>query len=160
MGKGYLFKCKKCGEEYNVMTGIGFLFYEDYKRVAEDIKKGKYGEKWQKIMKDTSHIVVDAESYIYICDSCGNWRTEPDLSLYKPKNIIEASSGDKTEENDDYIYTWSDDFREKYELMKTYVHKCSECGKTTRKISLEEAKTLQCPKCKALNEYDSFMFWD
>lgn len=50
MGSGYDFKCKKCKIEYSAIPGIGIMYPRVYQGAIEDIKNGKYGPEWQKIM--------------------------------------------------------------------------------------------------------------
>ena len=47
MGSGFGFKCSCCGYEYDVCTGIGMLFPQEYKKLLSDIKQGKYGTEWK-----------------------------------------------------------------------------------------------------------------
>ena len=46
MGYGYTYKCKKCGHEYSVSSGIGMLYPNICEEELEKIKAGKYGEEW------------------------------------------------------------------------------------------------------------------
>ena len=60
MGKGLIYKCKKCGKEYFVSYGIGYAFHMDYEEIENDIKAGKQGEEWKAIFENEKYI---AEPY-------------------------------------------------------------------------------------------------
>jgi DNA-directed RNA polymerase subunit RPC12/RpoP len=44
MGMGYEYKCSKCGKEYYVSLGVGFLQPNICKEELKKIKNGEYGE--------------------------------------------------------------------------------------------------------------------
>ena len=151
MGMGYDFICKKCGHWYNIHLGSGTMFYKVYQSCIRDIQAGKYGEEWKALALSHEHIAVDAETYLYICESCGNWKTDMDLSLYEPKEP------DKIQ-NEKYFMLWK---LEKYcSLLKPYVHKCDKCGEIMHKFNEEQVSSLSCPKCGTENEIAGVIYWD
>lgn len=152
MGRGYLFKCKNCKKRYSLQLGIGMLFSEVYREKLESIDKGEYGDEWQKLYKETPFAAVDIWRELFICDSCGNWKVKPNLSLYAPNNpeqIIPQSSVSRY------------DLEQDYKLLKEYSHICSKCGKAMSKILDDNIpRSLPCPNCGTENEIGSLMMWD
>lgn len=43
MGQGYKYVCKKCGEEYDVLTGLEMMFPAVYAKTMKDISEGRLG---------------------------------------------------------------------------------------------------------------------
>ena len=164
MGIGLNFKCQKCGKEYRVMRGVGMMFPLTYERTMEAIKEGRYGEQWKQIVTETSYAAVNAEKEVYLCSSCGSWRTERNLSLYRPNDpeqIRTKQYGIKTvEEWGDVPYVDRDDLKRDYKLIKAFPHKCGKCGKRMRKAKEAEIKKLPCPRCGTVNSSNGILLWD
>lgn len=87
MGQGYGFTCEKCNHQYDAFIGGGFLYTEVYKEMLSDIKAGKYGIEWKQLYEDNDYVAVSADKHLFICDDCGNWIVDKDISLYVPKDI-------------------------------------------------------------------------
>ena len=164
MGKGYRFKCKKCQNEYCASWGIGGAFPLVYRSCLSDIIAGKYGLEWKKLALSEEYIAVDASSYLYSCNFCGNWKIAYSLSLYKPKNpksIPDKQYGIKTVREWGYVpYVTPLDFEDDYIFLKSYVHKCDKCGKRMHKTDIKHLTSLACPKCGTDNEIDGILMWD
>ena len=164
MGRGFKFVCKNCGHEYDAFFGIGMFFLDVYEACIADIKSGKYGEEWKALLQSQEYIAVDAEKYLYVCKSCGNWKIDMSLSLYAPKEpdkIPDIQYGIKTVKEWGYVpYVTSVDLEENYSFMKSYVHKCDRCGKRMHKDFLDYSTHLPCPKCGTENNVYSPFFWD
>lgn len=80
MGNGYMLKCSKCEKNYEVVEGTGMT---EAKGILNAAKHGNYGEEYKHILCESDDVSIDTESYIYICDICGHWKLEPDLSIYR-----------------------------------------------------------------------------
>ncbi len=164
MGDGYDFVCKKCKKEYSVMHGIGMMYPTIYQETIEDAKNGKYGSEWQELISSSKYIAINAEREVYICSSCGKWKTELDLSLYRPKDedaIRTKQFGIKTVEEWGYVpYVFGQDFQAEYDLIKVYAHKCDHCGKRMHKANEEELSKLSCPYCGTENTSEGLLMWD
>lgn len=168
MGRGYGFICSQCGNEYGYGIGVGFLFPMVYEETLKEVKKGKYGEEWKNLVKNTKNIAIDAEEHLYVCKKCGTWKTEEGLSLYTPKD----KKALKTKNNDsrwavgfDFSqasYVTSEELREYYKLLKSYTHRCPKCKARMHRATSEEAFNLPCPKCggKAKEDYLDIINWD
>lgn len=151
MGSGYSFKCKKCGREYDVLVGIGFRFPTEYQNCIKAIKRGKYGLEWKTLFLKTPNAVVDAEEYLYVCNSCGYWKIEKSLSLYS--STVELSK-------DTYIMPYK--LTEACNFIKSYYHKCKKCGKQMHKVDEDDIPSLllSCPKCGTENNVAELIMWD
>ena len=164
MGTGYLFKCKNCKKRYSVQLGIGFLFPKVYRETLETIDNGMYDEEMQKLFRETPYAAVDAERELFICDNCGNWKVDANLSLYA-RNDIELlkrrSYGEKAvEELGHEPCVMRFDLEENYHLIREYSHICSKCGNVMKKNSDIIPSMLLCPKCGTENEVANLMQWD
>ena len=152
MGSGYGFVCKKCGNRYSVNTGIGFMFPDEYKKLVDKIKKGRYGEEWKQLFKSTPKAVVDAESELYICNGCGNWDVSPVASIYAP---------DKPDSAEKPVhYVMKSDLESDYHIVKRYYHKCGKCGKRMHRGTEREMISLPCPKCGGKDTAADLIMWD
>ncbi len=166
MGSGIGLKCSKCGKEYAAYTGIGFLFPQVYKETLTDVKNGKYGEEWKNLALSEELVAVDAERYLYVCEKCGHWDTEPDLSLYAPNDVEKIKQkkyGEKTVEQwGEVPYVMSDGLEEDYHLLKRRDHICEKCGGVMHKATREEEYTLHCPDCGGapVEGYHCLHKWD
>lgn len=162
MGRGYGFKCTKCKNEYSVMPGM--MYPQVYQEAIKDIKNGNYGAQWQQLINSEEYVAVNAEREIYICSDCKHWKLELNLSLYRPKDVEAIRTeqyGIKTVEEWGYVlYVMGHDFKEKYSLMKVFVHKCEKCGKRMHKATEAEMENLPCPKCGTENSPNGLIMWD
>ena len=151
MGSGMEYRCRSCGNTYYACFGIGMFFPEEYAKVLKKIKKGKYGKELQEIALNTPHVAVDAETYLYECRKCGNWRIEEGLSLYEPDDfelLKDIEFGQKTvRQLGEMPYVMWSDIRKYYHIVKRYVHKCDKCGSRMHKLTVDEIDSLPCPKC-------------
>ena len=157
MGSGYAYHCTKCGHEYEVHYGIGFLFPEQYEEVMKAVRTGKYGEEWKALAAGVEYVAVDAEAYVYLCRKCGAWKEEPGLSLFVPKGEAQMAAAKDRERdakkwNDaPYVTPW--ELRADYKLLKRRIHKCDKCGSVMHRMSEEELLKLPCPKCGGEPEF-------
>ena len=165
MGTGYNFKCKKCHYEYMLFLGIGMRFPSKYRECLNDIKEGKYGEEWKQLALSQEYIAVDASKYLYFCNFCGNWEISYSLSLYKPKDpnsVLNQQFGIKTVREWGYVpYVTPHELEHDYTFIKSYVHKCSKCGKRMHKTDTEQLTSSACPKCGTQNRlFNEKIYWD
>ena len=164
MGRGYGYKCKECKHRYSAFPGIGKAYPEAYRELIQKIEDGGYGEEWQRLLKDTPYVAVNAENVIYSCKECGQWEMGQDITLYAPnhpKAILSKQYGIKTVEEWGYVpFVMNWELREEYHVLKRHYHKCSKCGKRMHKASENEVKHLPCPKCGTENEVRDYIIWD
>ncbi len=164
MGQGYSYKCRKCGNKYNIMPGSGMMFPEEYRETVARIRSGEYGAEWKERFSEKEYTAVNAERALYLC-SCGAFQIEPNLSLYEPadpEGLKKVQFGEKTvEEWGDIPYmTW--ELKKYLKYTAAYSHKCPECGKRMHKVSENVIKdtALRCPECGEPNKPDGELLWD
>ena len=155
MSKGYNFKCKKCGEEYSVFTGIGMLMPMEYRQTLDEIRQGVWGEEYKQTLADNPLMAVDVEEEVYICGTCGRWKNEKNMDLYAPNHPEEKTVAEKGCEP----FVMRADLLENYRLVKRRVHYC-ECGKRMRRATDSEARNLPCPHCGEVNTAQTPVLWD
>ncbi len=163
MGNGIEFTCKKCGHTDSAMFGVGFLFPDVYQNTVSEIKAGKYGSKWKELFEQIPGAAVNAEEELYVCPACGGYASEPNLTIYEPKDpaiskvhnevfaIANPASGQE------YVVPW--ELAGDYRRVKVFVHKCPECGKRMHKYRAGDR--LRCPKCRqGWMEETGYLNWD
>lgn len=82
MGRIHKYICSGCGEKYSTIIGIGMMNEMLEKRMLEDIRDGKYGQEWKKLVERKDFCEIDTRKSVYICPECGRWKNEEDGSLY------------------------------------------------------------------------------
>ena len=126
MGYGYTYKCKKCGHEYSVSSGIGMLYPNICEEELKNIKSGKYGEDWKQASIDCGpDLKIDVIDKTYMCYDCNSWKKQTDITLYKPKE-------DCAPKYKDVIYYMPGD--KGYSAYKKTVHNCPKCGKKMKEL--------------------------
>lgn len=160
MGSGHGYICSKCGNEYEVLLGVGMRTYET---TIDKIKNGVYGNEWKDIFSSQEYMAVDAEKNLYTC-KCGNWTVEHSLSLYAPKEpdkIPDKQYGIKTVKEWGYVpYVMKYDLDNDYYCIKHYIHRCQKCGSEMQKTDTKTIHSLPCPECGNINSISSFVNWD
>ena len=152
MGYGYTYKCKKCGHEYSVSSGIGFMYPDICQEQLEKIKSGEYGDDWKQAVSecgpDLKIAVIDK---VYMCSDCNIWDEKTEITLYKPKD-------ESTGKEEAFYYMPGD---EGYSAYKKTVQNCSKCGKNMKTLNEKKLLFLPCPKCGELNEQETdVIMWD
>lgn len=67
MGKGFVYKCPKCGHEEELHTGIGFMSPLEADMERENILAGIYGPKAQAALVAHPEAPVSVERAMYQC---------------------------------------------------------------------------------------------
>lgn len=164
MGSGYMYKCRKCKNEYTVRLGGGMSFPAVYRQVLNDIKSGVYGDELGELANSHQYTAVNAIRWVYICNHCGNWKSDYILDLYVPtdiEKIAKTKYGVKTVDEWGYVpYVMPYSLRANYKLLKRFIHKCPDCGKRTHKASEKELQKLPCPNCKTKGNKAAYLNWD
>ena len=163
MGNGLGFRCNSCGHVFIACFGIGFCFPMEYEETAEEIRKGKYGQEWKELFESIPGAAIDAEREMYVCSSCGNSKNELNLAIYRPKE-----PGVSKVHNESFSvavpvygreYVMRYELEQDYKLVKSYVHRCPECGKRMHKY--REGDILKCPECKkGRMKPNDVLMWD
>lgn len=164
MGTGYKLRCTNCGEEFDLLFGIGFLYPEQVKRVRQSALNGEFGEEWKKIINDNPYYIIEPKEYLYWCPKCHCFEMGEELSIYKPKNLddlLKQQRGEKT------VKEWGYDpwgiSRDNYELVKEFVRECPKCKTKMERKDEDEIEDLEliCPECGGkLTNTDTIINWD
>lgn len=152
MGSGTVYKCKKCGHEFNVLTGIGMLYPHVCNETKEKIRKGKYGKEWKTLLNENPDCIVNCERELLICEDCGTPKTEKNLSLYLPRKRAKTNP-----------YAFGEELEKKHTLLAAYPHRCKKCGGSCKAVRQEIfPSSLKCPKCgeKMVNDPMLMISWD
>ncbi|MBO4869423.1 MAG: hypothetical protein J5585_06890 [Clostridia bacterium] len=146
------------------MLGIGFLYSKQYKKTINDIISGKYGKRRQELFNNTPLATVNAEQALFVCESCGAWKQDVDLTLYAPNNpkkLLKSKSLKKAVEEQGYVlFVIGWELKENYHIIMEHYCFCPKCKKRMKKSSQDDTKVLKCPICGTDNDpLDSFC-WD
>ena len=71
MGKGYVYRCHKCGHEEELLSGVGFMSLVEAEVERERILAGIYGPKAQAALVAHPEAHVSDERAMYQCGACG-----------------------------------------------------------------------------------------
>ncbi len=151
MGSGISLKCTSCNYKEEFFLGVGMMFPCEYQDIVEDIRRGEYGDEWQKFFEENAGAAILAEKNLYHCPVCNHIETDYNLSLYNNKN--------GTPPEDDYWAYWCD-FDHEYELVKNYTHICPKCSSQMDEVTNDEIKKLPCPSCSKKLTRRGGICWD
>ncbi len=158
MGKGYDYKCKKCGHEYWGHQGATKMYSEVYREKFAEIAAGAYGTELKELIDNTDNVFIDAREVLYICSSCNRWELGTDVTLYMandPDSILKEYEIKTAADWGLVPYRTKD-----YHVLNRHYHKCKKCGRRMHKASEEEEQNLSCPKCGEPNQPNGFFIWD
>ena len=163
MGEGKSFRCRRCGHEEIIHTGIGFGFPQLYEDVVRKIRKGEYGQEWKRRFESVPGAAVNAEMLLYVCSGCGCCREDLNLSLYEPVNpaavceTVDIFCGANPAEDVDYVMP--NRLSRDYRKIKVFTHVCPECGK--RMHQYKDGERIVCPECReGQMEITGEFIWD
>lgn len=149
MGYGVELKCNHCDFEGRYLLGIGRMFPLVVREVEQDIRRGKYGEEWQRFFEENPGAAVNIQKELYQCPDCNELKQDYNLSLYLPKD-----GSPETRE----LLVFNPGEYGKY--VKSFVHQCPKCGARMHQIEDRDFLHLPCPKCGETLEMDNSMLWD
>ena len=67
MGKGYVYRCSKCGHEEELLSGVGFMSPVEADMERESIPTGSYGPKAQAALVAHPEAPVSVQRAMYQC---------------------------------------------------------------------------------------------
>ena len=154
MGTAVIYQCEECGHRFYAAWGRGCNSDYHFRKVARDVRSGKYGGEWKERLLGIRGGVVDGTLGVYLCVSCGWAGVEPDLGLYEPKD-----PGAR--------YPWYGDFRdleEEFRLKWIFPHRCGRCGEVAYLVPETDQLRLKCPECRegdmVCDPPGSYGIWD
>ena len=162
MGDGIGIKCRKCGAEYLVFTGVGMMYPSECAETLKKIRSGEYGDELQKLFLNDPDLAVDCEQDLFVCE-CGHWITEKNLDVYEP---ADDSVRNRHANKEEPIIAFKDALKRDFRLVKHHVHACEKCGREMKLIKNADSYArrygLTCPECGAKNKAEPFnmILWD
>lgn len=134
MFRGELLVCEHCGKNHYITTGGGLYFEEYSSSMLRNMKDGKFGEEYKKLVNENKNLYVDCLRKVYYCDKCENWEI---------KECDDVYSSDSYSIFTHALYTNP----EKFVLLKAYNHICEKCKNSMRILNENEADKLKCLDC-------------
>lgn len=166
MGQGYSYVCRKCHYPYDIHLGIGMLFSMTYCDKLIDIAAGAYGKELRELLETTDNATFDVSNYVFVCDSCGTWKTDIDATLWV-RNGPESADGTGGKRREAFapakrpalcVTSW--ELHERFHVLKRHHHTCEACGQRMHKATGEELRHLSCPRCGTPNMPSGIVYWD
>ena len=165
MGWGEDFRCKKCGRIQTVFLGYGCRYPEMYQIADSMIRTGKCGKEWKELYESIPGAATNAAKPLHVCTNpdCRAFHTKLDLSIYRPidpntsKIHKEPYSPECPATDVEYVAPY--ELKKAYVLVKTYSHKCPDCGSPMRHY--KEGDKLKCTGCHepAMDYIPSMHMW-
>ena len=166
MGDGRVFRCKSCGYEYEMWTGVGMAYPRTYKEAMEDAKEGRYGNELKTFIEEHPDCAIDITLAPYVCENCGQYSSAERMDAFVPKDG--AANGEDNSQiwstafsGAGYNYVTPSEIIENYTLSLKHRHRCECCGGDLRELSEKEIKKgLACPRCHSLLVEEDMILWD
>ena len=87
MGKGFVYKCPKCGHEEELLTGMGFMSPLEADMERESILAGIHGPKAQAALVAHPEAPVSVERAMYQCRACGKLESRLAVMVKAPVRV-------------------------------------------------------------------------
>lgn len=87
MGKGFVYKCPKCGREEELLSGVGFMSPVETDMERESILAGIYGTKAQAALIAHPEAPVSVERAMYQCRACGKLESRLAVTVKAPIRV-------------------------------------------------------------------------
>lgn len=87
MGKGFVYKCPKCGHEEELLSGVGFISSVEADMERESILAGTYGHKAQAALVAHPKAPVSVERAMYQCGACGKLESRLAVTVKAPVRV-------------------------------------------------------------------------
>lgn len=87
MGKGYVYRCSKCGHEEELLSGVGFMSHVEADMERESILAGIYGPKAQAALVAHPEAPVSVERAMYQCGACGKLESRLAVTVKAPVRV-------------------------------------------------------------------------
>lgn len=87
MGKGYIYRCPRCGHEEELITGIGFTSPTVADIERENILSGFYGPKAQAALVAHPEALVEVKQAPFQCGACGKLENRVAVKVSGPVQV-------------------------------------------------------------------------
>lgn len=87
MGKGYVYRCPKCGHKEELLSGVGFMSPVEADMERESILAGMYGPKAQAALVAHPEAPVSVEMAMYQCGACGKLESRLAVTVKAPVRV-------------------------------------------------------------------------
>ena len=87
MGKGFVYRCPKCGHEEELLSGVGFMSPVEADMERENILVGIYGPKAQAALIAYPEAPVSVERAMYQCGACGKLESRLAVTVKAPVRV-------------------------------------------------------------------------
>ena len=87
MGKGYVYRCPKCGHEEELLSGVGFMSPVEADMERESILTGIYGPKAQAALVAHPEAPVSVQRAVYQCGACGKLESRLAVTVKAPVRV-------------------------------------------------------------------------
>lgn len=84
MGKGFVYRCHKCGHEEELLSGVGFMSPVEADMERESILAGIYGPNAQAALVAHPEAHVRVERAMYQCGACGKLESRLAVTVKAP----------------------------------------------------------------------------
>lgn len=178
MGRGYTFRCRKCGYEISAGLGVGFMFPMVHERIMKAAREGKYGRKIQRFLEKHPDGVLNTENVLLRCTACYELECGPELSMYvRRRGALAEKHGTWSLaapfEGADYVSPMELSNEKAYKFVARG-HICRKCGRIMKpafsqrdleeqmlKDGDDQGRTeIPCPKCREPLWMESGLMWD
>lgn len=87
MGKGYVYRCHKCGHEEELLSGVGFMSPVEADMERESILAGIHGAKAQAALVAHPEAPVSVQRAVYQCGACGKLESRLAVTVKAPVRV-------------------------------------------------------------------------
>lgn len=87
MGKGYVYRCPKCGHEKELLSGVGFMSPVEADMERESILAGIHGAKAQAALVAHPEAPVSVQRAVYQCGACGKLESRLAVTVKAPVRV-------------------------------------------------------------------------
>ena len=87
MGKGYVYRCSKCGHEEELLSGMGFMSPVEADMERESILAGIHGAKAQAALVAHPEAPVSVQRAVYQCGACGKLESRLAVTMKAPAPV-------------------------------------------------------------------------
>lgn len=87
MGKGFVYRCSKCGHEEELLSGVGFMSSVEADMERESILAGIYGPKAQAALVAHPEAPVSVQRAVYQCGACGKLERRLAVAVKAPVRV-------------------------------------------------------------------------